>query len=160
MFYQCSSKFFLLILSFSIIVLCFVANLAPEEPPHLSQKWLKNAQEKIEIQVDKVAIKDVSDGKYLRKLVNVKATILSVKESKSQLKIRSAIYIVYLHRYDNMPGPSSIPILVKKNRYFAYLNKLKNKLHKKDMIMSGWDSSNQFRPAALGKSFKEITAKK
>lgn len=148
-----------LIVSF-FLLLCCATNLAPIEPPHLSKKLLKNAQEKIEIQVDKIAIKDVSHGKYLRKLVNVKAIILSVKESKSQLKTGSAIYILYLHRYDNMPGPSIIPILKKKNRYFAYLNKLKGKLHKKDMIMSGWDSSNQYQPAALGKSFKDIKAKK
>ena len=137
-------------------VLLISALLFGEEPPHLSRKWLAEAEEKINIRVLEAETEDVSDPPYLRKLVNLRAEVTAIRESRSGLQRGVIICIIYLHRYDTIPGPSAIPILKVGHRYRAYLNRNRNIIPSENILIEKWDSSRQYSPAALGKSFVEV----
>ncbi len=141
---------------FILSVILISPLLLGEEPPRLSRKWLAEAEEKIDIRIIEVENKDVSDPPYLRKLVNLRAKVTAIRESKSDLKPGAIIFIIYLHRYDKIPGPSAIPILKKDHIYQAYLNRNRNSITPENILIDGWDSSRQYSPAALGKSFVEV----
>jgi hypothetical protein len=141
---------------FILSVLLISPLLLGEEPPRLSRKWLAEAEEKIDIRIIEVETKDVSDPPYLRKLVNLRAEVTAIRESRSGLQRGAVIFIIYLHRYDTIPGPSSIPILKEGHSYRAYLNRNRNSITPANILIEGWDGSRQYSPAALGKSFEEV----
>ena len=143
-----------IVILLSIIIIS--TSLSGEEPTRLSRKWLAEAEEKIDIIVVDVEVKDVSDPPYMQKLVNVRAEVTKIRESKSGLRSGVDIFILYVHRYDKIPGPSKIPVLLKGKNYKAFLNRVKNKITSSAILMKGWDEKKQFAPAALGKSFVRI----
>jgi len=134
------------------VVFCTLA-LPAEEPPRLSRKWLEEAKEKCVIVVEEARVKDISDNRYRWKLVNIKARVEKVERTSTGLRPGMVIYVKYIHTFDKLPGPSSIPVLRKDHRYRAFLNPVEGRIDDRDLLLDGWDRSRQYAPAALGKSF-------
>jgi hypothetical protein len=148
------------------------------EPPHLTKKWLDNAEEVVEIVALAVESKEISKGRYPLELANVQARVARVVSSKMGLQPSQTIYLVYYvsrpttnpHRWDRkrgvppspmptpIPGPSSPALLRKGERYLAYVNKLKSPPRDDQVLIKQLDKAVCFEPAALGKSFVYLPA--
>ncbi|HDP79298.1 MAG TPA: hypothetical protein ENN21_00480 [Spirochaetes bacterium] len=140
--------------SFPVIVLLLWAlSLPAEEPPHLSKKLLGEAKEVCEILVEEVRVRDDSEGRYKMKLVNLRARVLKAARTSAGLKKGDTLYLLYVHTYDKIPGPSPVPVLKEGGRYRAWLNPLKGEAVPEDRLLKDWDGRNGYGPPALGKSF-------
>lgn len=150
-------RYLLIIIS---LVLLTASPAYSVEPPHLTEKLLKNADEHAVIEVIDVKTKDFDEKPYIYKAVNVKARIISVTKTGNALSPGMIIFIVYAHQYKAdkngtpVPGPSIIPVLQTGQRLDAFLNRQKQVRHS-EMLLNVSDSDLIFSPAALGNSFRK-----
>lgn len=136
-----------------IALLLWAFALAAEEPPRISKKLLGEAKEVCEILVEEVRVRDDSEGRYKMKLVNLRARVLKAARTSAGLKKGDTLYLLYVHTYDKIPGPSPVPVLKEGGRYRAWLNPLKRAAAPEDRLLKDWDGTGGYGPAALGKSF-------
>ena len=122
------------------ISILFTLNLHAELPPYIYKNYQKNAPEALTIEVKKVETSLLS---LSEKSVTITAKVIRVKRSKSKLTRGNTITILYNSTFwkpSGWVGPSSLPVLEKKQTYTAFLRK--------------GEKNNYYFPAAKGKSFK------
>ena len=121
-----------------LIIALFFTHIFAELPPQVYKEWKLNAKEVLDIKVLSVNIKRDNNLQYLY----IKAKVLNVISSKSQLKVGSTIEIHYTKK--DKPniliiGPTEPITLKKGHKYRAYLKR---------------DSLGFYTLAAGGRSFE------
>jgi hypothetical protein len=122
----------------SLLLTVLTPGAQAELAPQVYKDMQSRAPEFLEIQVLSVTTAAASDE--IR--VDVEARVIDVRRSKSGLKAGDVIRIEYTRTTKLLAGPSPAPVLQKGKKYPAFLSQAVTK--------------NDYRPAALGRSFELI----
>ena len=113
-------------------------------PPAAYQAWQKEAPEYVAIKVRSVKTSETDERDSVKVAVTAEVQVKQVRRSRSGLKVGDVIVIRYERQTFKkpMPGPASVPLLVKGQDCPAYLKKL----------------SKGYEPAAGAYSFSEFAS--
>ena len=127
----------------------FAGNAQAELPPSAYADKQKNATESLIIEVKDVKTKRTRIKGLTKTDVMVRARIMSVERTKTNLMKNEIIFISYVHeKLDTpVPGPGQVPILTIGKQCPAYLDKLGKKL-------------KEYSPAAGKYSFETVPESK
>ena len=117
-----------------------------EMPPSAYLSFQHDAPEALEVEITAVEQSTAETKEAIITSVVLAAKVLNVKRTATKLKPGAIITIKYEHRESKMPGwagPSAVPILVKGDKYPAYLTQTGEK-------------PSVYEPAAGGYTFRTL----